>query len=92
MDKNAIIRERLTRGITEDEFIQDFEEIMDFIGFKFFSPADVKINKLASLKKMWMPSCLAKIHRMNPNVNKWANYDEISEKLKLFLKIKGEDV
>jgi hypothetical protein len=91
-NKNGRIRQMLVNGITEDEFIERFEEIMEFIGFKFFNPADVKINKLASLDRMWMPSCLEKIYRMNPSKNNWANYEKISERLKLFLKLKGEDV
>jgi hypothetical protein len=91
-NKNSKIREMLVNGITEDDFIEKFDELIEFIGFKFFDPAEPKIGKLAGLKRMWMPSCLEKIYTMNPTKNNWANYERISEKLKLFLKLKGEEV
>jgi hypothetical protein len=90
MNKDDKIRQILVNGLTEDEFIEKYDEMIDFIGFKYFSPADLKTRKLASLEKMLMPSCLSKIYRMNPTKNSWANYDTISDKLKLFLSLKGE--
>lgn len=90
VEKNAMIRQRLVDGITEDEFIQDFEEIMGFNGFKFFEPADRDSGKLARLTRMWMPSCLNKIYSMNASKNAWA--DEESDRLRAFLKLRGEEI
>lgn len=97
MDKNAMIRQRLVSGITEDEFIEDFEEIMSFKGFMMLVPKDddwrpnphVR-NQPMRLQRMWMPSCLNKIHSMNPSRNAWA--DEVSDRLRAFLKLRGEEI
>jgi hypothetical protein len=92
MNENAMVRERLVRGITEEEFIQDFEEIMGFSGFRFFEPNDKITGRLARLTRLSMPSCLNKIHSMNPTGNSWADYEKISDKLKAFLKLRGEEI
>jgi len=36
--------------------------------------------------------CLNRIYRMNTTKNKWANINNISDKLKLFLALKGENI
>jgi hypothetical protein len=90
--KNDEIRELLIKGITEEYFIENFDVLMDFIGFKIFNPYDPATKELASLKRSWMPSILERIYRMNPTRNKWADINNISESLKVFLKLKGEDV
>jgi hypothetical protein len=91
-DKNATIRSMLTNGITEDDFIENFEDIMSFVGFRFFEPADPEKGQLARLTRMWMPSCLEKIYRMNTTKNSWADYERLSDKLRTFLKLKQEEI
>lgn len=91
-DKNSMIRSRLTSGITEEEFIEDFDELMGFIGFKFFVPHNPETNELASLKRSWMPSVLERIYRMNPTKNKWADINNLSDRLRVFLKLRNEEI
>jgi hypothetical protein len=90
--KNDEIRSLLISGITEEYFIENFDQLIDFIGFKIFNPYDPGTGALASLKRTWIPSVLERIHRMNPTKNKWADINSISDNLKLFLKLKGEDI
>jgi hypothetical protein len=91
-DKNSMIRSRLISGITEDEFIEDFDELMGFTGFQFFLPYDPTTKSLASLKRSWMPSVLERIHRMNPTKNKWADINNLSDNLRVFLKLRNEEI
>ncbi len=87
-----MIRSKLQAGITEDQFIEEFDDIMGFTGFKFFSPYKPETEELASLKRSWMPMILERIHRMNPTANKWADINNISDKLRLFLKLRNEEI
>jgi hypothetical protein len=91
-DRNTMIRELLNNGITEDEFIERFDEIMGFTGFKMFNPYNSVTGDLASLKRTEMPVVLERIYRMNTTKNKWANVKNISDKLRVFLKLKGEEI
>ncbi len=91
-NKNAKIRNIFSNGITEDEFIERFDELMEFIGFNRFVPYNEETKALANLEKIQMRERLEKIHRMNPTKNKWADINNISDKLKIFLKLKEEDL
>lgn len=88
---NAIMRSMLTDGITEDDFIAHFDEIMKFSGFRMFQEEKPGVH-YARLVRMSMKECLDKIHRMNPTENSWAESSRISEKLKVFLKLMGEEI
>jgi hypothetical protein len=93
MDKNSQIRQMLINGLTEDEFIERFEEIMEFSGFKKFEPYTPGDNgHLARLVKVSMPEYLERIHRMNVTKNSWADINNISDRLKLFLSLRGENI
>jgi len=89
---NDEIRNMFINGITEDHFIENFNELIEFIGFKIFDPYNPETGSLASLKRTWMPSVLERLYRMNPIKNKWADINNISDRLRLFLKLKGEDI
>jgi hypothetical protein len=81
-----------TSGITEDFFIENFEELMEYNGFKRFEPYDEVTKTLARLVRVDISDCLNRIYRMNTTKNKWANINNISDKLKLFLALKGENI
>jgi hypothetical protein len=92
-DKNSMIRSSLEAGgITEDEFIEKFDEVMDFIGFRMFNPYNPQTGSLASLERVPMPAVLERIYRMNPTLNKWADINNLSDKLRVFLKLRNEEI
>jgi hypothetical protein len=89
--ENEEIRKLFTSGITEDFFIENFEELMEYNGFKRFEPYNEVTKTLARLVKADISDCLNRIYRMNIK-NKWADYKNMSDKLKLFLALKGENI
>lgn len=89
---NDEIRSLLIGGITEDYFIQNFDDIIVFTGFNRFVPFGYETGSLAKLERVWITECLERIYRMNTTNNKWADISNISDNLKLFLKLRGEEI
>jgi hypothetical protein len=89
--ENEEIRRLFTSGITEDFFIENFEELMEYNGFKRFEPYNEVTKTLARLVRADISDCLNRIYRMNIK-NSWADYKNMSDKLKLFLALKGENI
>jgi len=89
--ENEEIRRLFTSGITEDFFIENFEELMEYNGFKRFEPYNEATKTLARLVRVDISDCLNRIYRMNIK-NSWADYKNMSDKLKLFLALKGENI
>jgi hypothetical protein len=89
--ENEEIRRLFTSGITEDFFIENFEELMEYNGFKRFEPYNEVTKTLARLVRVDISDCLNRIYRMNIK-SSWADYKNMSDKLKLFLALKGENI
>jgi hypothetical protein len=91
-NRNTMIRYRLEGGMTEEEFIGGFDEIMEFTGFSRFVPFDKETGSLARIERIGMAECLGRIHRMNASANKWADISSMSDKLRVFLKLRNEEI
>jgi hypothetical protein len=96
---NHKIRDIISKGMTEDYFIENFDELMNYRGFMRFAeknpnwkPNPHVRNRPVELERSPIKDCLSRIHRMNIVSNNWADIKSISDKLKLFLALKGENI
>jgi uncharacterized protein YggU (UPF0235/DUF167 family) len=73
--------DKFADGITEEEFIDNFDDIRE--------EYNLILEVSPESEQRLIKDMLFDIHISNPSKNGWAN-DELSDKLKLFLKLKGE--
>jgi uncharacterized protein YggU (UPF0235/DUF167 family) len=73
--------DKFADGITEEEFIDNFDDIRD--------EYNLILEISPESKERIIKDMLFDIYISNPPRNGWAN-NEISDKLKLFIKLKGE--
>jgi len=74
--------DKFVEGITEEEFIESFDDIRKEYNFVLEVSPESEQTLISDM--------LFDIYISNPSSNGWANNNNLSDKLKLFLKLKGE--
>jgi len=89
-DNQIRIFDKFTDGITEEEFMEMFEEIQYIYtsSYPVFSYSSAKLEERVETDSTL--SILDDIYMSNPEKNKWCLVENMSESLKLFLKLNGE--
>jgi hypothetical protein len=89
-DRQITIFEKFNDGITEEEFIEMFEEIQNAYtsSYPVFSYSTGKLENRVETDSLF--SILDDVYMSNPEKNKWCLVENMSESLKLFLKLNGE--
>jgi hypothetical protein len=89
-DNQIGIFDRFSNGITEEEFIEMFEEVQHIYtsSYPVFSYSTGKLEDRVETDSMF--SILDDIYMSNPEKNKWCLVENMSETMKLFLKLNGE--
>ena len=90
-ESSAELRALITAGISEEFFIENFDIISESILFKKFDPFK-KGHNLARLLRYDINTILTLIYDYNTISNSWAMPENISNTLKLFLKLQGEEI
>jgi hypothetical protein len=77
-------------GLTEEEFIENFNQILEAysIPYLVFSQKNLRLEEYMDVNSI--TTILDDIYMSNPEKNKWCLLENMSEKLKLFLKLNGE--
>jgi len=77
-------------GLTEEEFIENFNQILEAysIPYLMFSQKNLRLEEYVDVNSI--TTILDDIYMSNPEKNKWCLPENMSENLKLFLRLNGE--
>jgi hypothetical protein len=77
-------------GLTEEEFIENFNQILEAysIPYLMFSQKNLRLEEYVDVNSI--TTILDDIYMSNPEKNKWCLSENMSENLKLFLRLNGE--
>jgi hypothetical protein len=77
-------------GLTEEEFIENFNQILEAysIPYLMFSQKNLRLEEYVDVNSI--TTILDDIYMSNPEKNKWCLLENMSENLKLFLRLNGE--